>query len=60
MGINHNLPRLHQRRHARRVAGVFDEHQEGGGVGHKAAVMGDAVSDRRHAEFLLAGSFRYA
>ncbi|CCJ89366.1 hypothetical protein BN132_1294 [Cronobacter turicensis 564] len=51
MGIDHNLPRLHQRRHTRRVAGIFDEHQEGRGVRHKAAVVSDAVGDSRHAEF---------
>ncbi len=50
VGVDHNLPRLHQRGHARRVTGVLDEHQEGGGVGHKAAVVGDAVGNRGHAE----------
>ncbi|CCJ85576.1 hypothetical protein BN133_1953 [Cronobacter dublinensis 582] len=51
MGINHDLARLHQRRHTRRVTGVFDKHQEGRGVRHKAAVVGDTVGNRRHAEF---------
>ena len=50
VGIDHNLPRLHQRCHARRVTGVLDEHQEGGGVGYEAAVVGDAVGDRGHPE----------
>ena len=33
MGVNHNLPRFHQSRHACGVTGVFHKHQEGGGVG---------------------------
>ena len=41
---------LHQRRHAQRVARVLGEHQEGAAVGDEAAVQGDAVHDRRHAE----------
>ncbi|MNS69009.1 hypothetical protein D3C72_1023120 [compost metagenome] len=50
VGINHNLPRLHQRRHTRRVAGILDKHQEGGGIRHKSAVMGETIGNRRHPE----------
>jgi hypothetical protein len=45
MGIDHDLSGFHQRRHTRRVARILHKHQEGGGVRHKAAVMGDAVGD---------------
>ncbi len=41
---------LHQRGHARRVAGVIREHQEGATVRHEPAVQRDAVHDGRHAE----------
>ena len=50
--VNHeDLAHLHQRRHAQGVAGVFAEHQEGGGVGDQAAVQRRAVGDGGHAEF---------
>ena len=54
VGIDHDLPRFHQRRHTRRVAGIFDEHQEGGSIRYKPAVVGDAVGDGRHPEFTYA------
>ena len=41
---------LHQRRHADRVAAVVAEGEEGAAVRDEAAVQGDAVHDRRHAE----------
>jgi hypothetical protein len=41
---------LHQRRHADGVAAVVAEGQEGAAVGDVAAVHGDAVHHRRHAE----------
>ncbi len=50
VGEDVDHPLLHQRRHAHRVARVFHEHQEGGAVGDQAAVQGDAVHDRGHAE----------
>ncbi|MNV99274.1 hypothetical protein D3C71_1946170 [compost metagenome] len=50
MGVDHNLPRFHQRRHTRRVTGILNKHQEGGGVRDKSAVMGDTIRDGRHPE----------
>ena len=51
MGIDHDLPGLHQGRHARGVAGVFHKHQEGRGIRNEAPVQGDAVGHRGHAKF---------
>src|SRR5450830_787131 len=51
MGVDMDHALLHQRRHTYRVAGVFHEHQEGRAVRQQAAVQGDAVHDRGHAEF---------
>ncbi|EXI65582.1 MAG: hypothetical protein AW08_03102 [Candidatus Accumulibacter adjunctus] len=50
MGIDHDLPQLHQCRHADGVACVVGEHQEGGGVGKQPPVQRQAVGDRRHGE----------
>ncbi len=50
MGVDHDLAGLHQRCHARGVTRVLNEHQEGGGVGDEAAVVGDAVGNGGHAE----------
>ena len=50
MGEHVDHPLLHQRRHAHGVACVFHEHQEGRAVGDQAAVQGDTVHDRGHAE----------
>ena len=50
VGIHHDLPRLHQGRHTRRVTGIFDKHQEGGGVRHEAAMVGDTVGNGGHPE----------
>ena len=50
MGIDHDLPGLHQGRHARGVAGVFHKHQEGRGIRNEAPVQGDAVGHRGHAK----------
>ncbi len=46
--VEHAL--LHQGGHAHGIAGVFHEHQEGCAVRNQAAVQGDAVHDRGHAE----------
>ena len=54
MGVNHNLPRFHQSRHACGVTGVFHKHQEGGGVGDKSPVMSDTVGNGGHAELAYA------
>ncbi len=50
VGEHVDHPLLHQRRHAHGVACVFHEHQEGRAVGNQAAVQGDTVHDRGHAE----------
>ena len=42
---------FHQGRHAQRIAAVVAEGQEGATIGNEAAVQGDAVHDRGHAEF---------
>ncbi len=44
-------PKLHQRRHAQRVARVVGERQKCAGERHEAAVRRNAVRDRAHAEF---------
>ena len=50
VGVDVDRARVHQRAHAHRVAGVVAEHQEGGVVRDEAAVQGQAVADRGHAE----------
>ena len=50
MGINHHLTLLHQRRHAHRVACVFDKHQERRGVRQEATVQRNTVGDSGHTE----------
>ena len=51
MGIHHDLPRFHQCRHARCVARIFNEHQEGGGIGYESTVMSDTIGNGGHTEF---------
>ena len=51
VGEHEDRAQLHQRRHAQRVAAVVGEDQEGGAERDEAAVQGDAVHDRAHAEF---------
>ncbi len=50
VGIDHDLPGLHQCCHTRGITRIFHEHQEGGGIRHKPAVMGDTVGNGGHAE----------
>jgi hypothetical protein len=42
--------RRNQRAHAHRIARVVGKHQEGGVVRNEAAMQGDTIGDRRHAE----------
>ena len=51
VGINHHLALLHQRGHTHRVTGIFNEHQEGGGVRQETTVQRDTVGNPRHTEF---------
>ena len=51
VGKDEDYPRPHQRRDADGVAGVLGKHEERAAVRNVAAMHGDAVHDRRHAEF---------
>ena len=51
MGEDENHPLVHQRSHPQGVAAVVAEGQEGAAIRNVAAVQGDAIHQRAHAEF---------
>ena len=51
MGVDEDIPQLHQRRHSQGIAGVVRERQKRAGIGNYPAVQSQAIANCGHTEF---------